>query len=141
MIGNVTTPTREEYKGKQPIYSGTNFAIYRGNATELPEDDNSGDSGNGGSVTLTATKDVGSGNAVYFTGAFDEAENWTKAVRGTWSDGNVWSVNVTGSSFEWKALVGTYDWGETVTISSQSAWQWESDPNNSYPSTTSSKLQ
>ena len=56
MIGNVTTPTREEYKGKQPIYSGTNFAIYRGNATELPEDDNSGDENVAtGDVTLTLT--------------------------------------------------------------------------------------
>ncbi|MBP3450367.1 MAG: hypothetical protein J6K22_07900 [Spirochaetaceae bacterium] len=142
-IGNVSAPTGEGYAGNNPIYSGTNFAIWEKGASGESSggSGDTGDSGNGGSVTLTATKDVGSGNAVYFTGAFDEAENWTKAVRGTWSDGNVWSVNVTGSSFEWKALVGTYDWGETVTISSQSAWQWESDPNNSYPSTTSSKLQ
>lgn len=63
MIGNVTTPTREEYKGKQPIYSGTNFAIYRGNATELPEDDNSGES-----FTLKFTNKDGWGEpyAYYF---------------------------------------------------------------------------
>ncbi|MBE6348901.1 MAG: hypothetical protein E7064_08200, partial [Spirochaetaceae bacterium] len=139
MIGNVTTPTREEYKGKQPIYSGTNFAIYRGNATELPEDDNSGDSGNGGSVTLTATKDVGSGYAVYFTGAFDEAENWTKAVRGTWSDGNVWKATVTiteGQSFDWKALKGSWS-NETIVPITGDGWEWQPGSNNTYPSKTS----
>ena len=143
-IGNVTAATGTGYAGNNPIYSGTNFAIWEknvdGDAT-LGGNGSSGSGGSGGTVSLTATKDVGSGNAVYFTGAFDEAENWTKAVRGTWSDGNVWSVNVTGSSFEWKALIGSYDWGESVIISSQTGWQWESDPNNSYPSTTSSKLQ
>ena len=134
MIGNVTTPTREEYKGKQPIYSGTNFAIYRGNATELPEDDNSSDE-----VTLSATKDVGYGNAVYFTGSFNEGNSWNTAIRGSCTN-NVWTVNVTGSSFEWKALIGSYDWGESVTVKNYSNWSWEADPNNSYPSTTTSKL-
>ena len=134
MIGNVTTPTREEYKGKQPIYSGTNFAIYRGNATELPEDDNSSDE-----VTLSATKDVGYGNAVYFTGSFNEGNSWNTAIKGNCTN-NVWTVNVTGSSFEWKALIGSYEWGESVTVKDYSNWSWEADPNNSYPSTTTSKL-
>ena len=134
MIGNVTTPTREEYKGKQPIYSGTNFAIYRGNATELPEDDNSSDE-----VTLSASKDVGYGNAVYFTGSFNEGNSWNTAIRGSCTN-NVWTVNVTGSSFEWKALIGSYEWGESVTVKNYSNWSWEADPNNSYPSTTTSKL-
>ena len=134
MIGNVTTPTREEYKGKQPIYSGTNFAIYRGNATELPEEDNSSDE-----VTLSATKDVGYGNAVYFTGSFNEGNSWNTAIRGSCTN-NVWTVYVTGSSFEWKALIGSYDWGESVTVKNYSNWSWEADPNNSYPSTTTSKL-
>ena len=142
-IGNVTAATGTGYAGNDPIYSGTNFAIWEkdvdGDAT-LGGNGSSGSSGSGGTVSLTATKDAGYGNAVYFTGSFNEGNSWKTAIRGTCSD-NVWSVNVTGSSFEWKALVGSYDWGETVTISSQSAWQWESDPNNFYPSTTSSKLQ
>jgi hypothetical protein len=78
------------------------------------------------------------GNAVYFTGAFDEAANWTKAVKGTWSAGNVWKVTVTateGQSFDWKALKGT-DGAATVLIEGNS-WEWQPNPNNTYPSKTS----
>ena len=141
-IGNVTAATGTGYAGNNPIYSGTNFAIWEKNVdgdASLPSGGNSGGSGSGGDVTLTANKDAGYGNAVYFTGSFNEGNSWKTAIRGTCSN-NVWSVNVTGSSFEWKALIGSYDWGESVIISSKTGWQWESDPNNSYPSTTTSKI-
>ena len=143
-IGNVTAPTGEGYAGNDPIYSGTNFAIWeKGTSGESSggsgDTGDTGDSGNGGGVTLTANIDAGYGNAVYFTGSFNEGNSWKTAIRGTCSN-NVWSVNVTGSSFEWKALIGSYNWGESVIISSQTGWLWESDPNNSYPSTTTSKI-
>ena len=141
-IGNVTAATGTGYAGNNPIYAGTNFAIWEKNVdgdASLPSGGNSGGSGSGGDVTLTANIDAGYGNAVYFTGSFNEGNSWKTAIRGTCSN-NVWSVNVTGSSFEWKALIGSYDWGESVIISSQTGWQWESNPNNSYPSTTTSKI-
>lgn len=129
--GDAYTPTGTGYTGNYPIYSGTNFAIWqKGNAGVEPVKIK---------VVLSATKDVGSGNAVYFTGAFDEAENWKKAVRGEWSDGNVWKATVTiteGQSFDWKALKGSWS-NETIVPITGGGWEWQPDPNNSYPSKTS----
>ena len=129
--GDAYSPTGEGYDENYPIYSGTNFAIWqKGEKGVEPVKIK---------IELSATKDVGSGNAVYFTGAFDEAENWTKAVRGTWSDGNVWKVTVTateGQSFEWKALKSSWS-DETIVPITGDNWEWQPDPNNSYPSKTS----
>lgn len=129
--GDAYTPTGTGYTGNYPIYSGTNFAIWqKGNAGVEPVKIK---------IELSATKDVGSGNAVYFTGAFDEAANWTKAVKGTWSAGNVWKVTVTateGQSFDWKALKGSWS-NETIVPITGDGWEWQPDPNNSYPSKTS----
>ena len=129
--GDAYTPTGTGYTGNYPIYSGTNFAIW--------QKDNAGVEPVKIKVVLSATKDVGSGNAVYFTGAFDEAENWKKAVRGEWSDGNVWKATVTiteGQSFDWKALKGSWS-NETIVPITGDGWEWQPDPNNSYPSKTS----
>ncbi len=129
--GDAYTPTGTGYTENYPIYSGTNFAIWqKGNAGVEPVKIK---------IELSATKDVGSGNAVYFTGAFDEAENWKKAVRGEWSDGNVWKATVTiteGQSFDWKALKGSWS-NETIVPITGDGWEWQPDPNNSYPSKTS----
>ena len=129
--GDAYTPTGTGYTGNYPIYSGTNFAIWqKGNAGVEPVKIK---------VVLSATKDVGSGNAVYFTGAFDEAENWKKAVRGEWSNGNVWKATVTiteGQSFDWKALKGAWSDKTVVTLTGD-GWEWQPDPNNTYPSKTS----
>lgn len=129
--GDAYTPTGTGYTGNYPIYSGTNFAIWqKGNAGVEPVKIK---------VVLSATKDVGSGNAVYFTGAFDEAENWKKAVRGEWSDGNVWKATVTiteGQSFDWKALKGSWS-NETIVPITGDNWEWQSGSNNTYPTTTS----
>ncbi|MBQ5646260.1 MAG: chitobiase/beta-hexosaminidase C-terminal domain-containing protein, partial [Treponema sp.] len=129
--GDAYTPTGTGYTGNYPIYSGTNFAIWqKGNAGVEPVKIK---------VVLSATKDVGSGNAVYFTGAFDEAENWKKAVRGEWSDGNVWKATVTiteGQSFDWKALKGAWSDKTVVTLTGD-GWEWQPNPNNTYPSKTS----
>ena len=129
--GDAYTPTGTGYTGNYPIYSGTNFAIWqKGNAGVEPVKIK---------VVLSATKNVGSGNAVYFTGAFDEAENWKKAVRGEWSDGNVWKATVTiteGQSFDWKALKGAWSDKTVVTLTGD-GWEWQPDPNNTYPSKTS----
>ena len=128
--GDMWSPTGTGYDGNYPIYSGTNFAIW--------QKDNQGVVPKKITVELSATKDVGSRNAVYFTGAFDEAENWTKAVKGTWTEGNVWKVSVTateGIGFEWKALKGS-DAEDVVTIKGNS-WEWQPDPNNSYPTKSS----
>ncbi len=128
--GDSYTPIGDGYTGNYPIYSGTNFAIW--------QKDNQGVVPKKITVELSATKDVGMGNAVYFTGAFDEAENWTKAVKGTWTEGNVWKVSVTateGIGFEWKALKGS-NAEDVVTIEGNS-WEWQPDPNNSYPTKSS----
>ena len=129
--GDSWSPSGTGYAGNYPIYSGTNFAIWqKGNAGVEPVKVK---------VVLSATKDVGSGNAVYFTGAFDEAENWKKAVRGDWSDGNVWKATVTitkGQSFDWKALKGTWSNGTVVPLEGNT-WEWQPDPNNTYPAKTS----
>lgn len=65
--------------------------------------------------TLSSDLNPGYGKAVYFAGEFDESNNWTVAVRGTYEDGK-WICNVTSDkeTFEYKCLVGDWDAGETV---------------------------
>lgn len=71
---------------------------------------------------LYSNLNPGYGYAVYFTGTFDEGKNWTSAVRGTYNNG--WYADVTASSsFEWKALTGSYDLGEKVTNFSNLTWE------------------
>ena len=67
------------------------------------------------SKTITSDLNPGYGNAVYFTGDFEEGKNWTVAIRGTYEDGQ-WVCNVTSDeeSFEYKALIGSWEEGETV---------------------------
>ena len=61
------------------VYSGTNYSIWTtdsegGTEPVIP----------GSDYRLISTADPGYGQAVYFTGTFDEGENWTKAIRGTY---------------------------------------------------------
>lgn len=132
-IGGSYTPSADGYAGNNPIYGGTNFKIWKKGV-------NGGyTSGGETTVELSVTNDCGSGNAMFFTGTFTEAETWTIAVRGTWSSGNVWKATVTvpsSGTFTWKALKGTYSSTETVAIDGNT-WTWQNDPNNSYPATTS----
>lgn len=132
-IGGSYTPDGDGYAGNNPIYGGTNFKIWKKGVN--------GEYTSGGETTveLSVTNDCGSGNAMFFTGTFTEAETWTIAVRGTWSSGNVWKATVTvpsSGTFMWKALKGTYSSTETVAIDGNT-WTWQNDPNNSYPATTS----
>lgn len=132
-IGGSYTPDGDGYAGNNPIYGGTNFKIWKKGVN--------GEYTSGGETTveLSVTNDCGSGNAMFFTGTFTEAETWTIAVRGTWSSGNVWKATVTvpsSGTFTWKALKGTYSSTETVAIDGNT-WTWQNDPNNSYPATTS----
>ena len=132
-IGGSYTPSADGYAGNNPIYGGTNFKIWKKGVN--------GEYTSGGETTveLSVTNDCGSGNAMFFTGTFTEAEAWTIAVRGTWSSGNVWKATVTvpsSGTFMWKALKGTYSSTETVAIDGNT-WTWQNDPNNSYPATTS----
>lgn len=132
-IGGSYTPSTDGYAGNNPIYGGTNFKIWKKGVN--------GEYTSGGETTveLSVTNDCGSGNAMFFTGTFTEAETWTIAVRGTWSNGNVWKATVTvpsSGTFMWKALKGTYSSTETVAIKGNT-WTWQNDPNNSYPATTS----
>ncbi len=91
-------------------------------------------------VTLSCTSDAGWGRAVFFCGSFTEANNWTKAVRGTCSStGNIWTVTVkvpASGNFEWKPTKGQYDLGELTNQSSVSEWYPGTD-NLKYPNTTS----
>ncbi|MBR6061732.1 MAG: Ig-like domain-containing protein [Spirochaetales bacterium] len=91
-----------------------------------------GGGGGGSSVTLKCTYDTGVGKAIYFVGTFDESNNWSNFIKGTWTSGNVWTVTVTSTSgsFEWKVIKA--DDGNP-----SSNQQWQSGGNNSYPSTTS----
>ena len=132
-IGGSYTPSADGYAGNNPIYGGTNFKIWKKGVN--------GEYTSGGETTveLSVTNDCKSGNAMFFTGTFTEAEAWTIAVRGTWSSGNVWKATVTvpsSGTFMWKALKGTYSSSETVAIKGNT-WTWQNDPNNSYPETTS----
>ena len=132
-IGGSYTPSADGYAGNNPIYGGTNFKIWKKGVN--------GEYTSGGETTveLSVTNNCGSGNAMFFTGTFTEAEAWTIAVRGTWSSGNVWKATVTvpsSGTFMWKALKGTYSSTETVAINGNT-WTWQNNPNNSYPATTS----
>ena len=57
-------------------------------------------SGNSASVKISSNLNPGYGQAVYFTGNFDEGNSWTTAVRGSYDNG--WYLNVHSSGdFEW----------------------------------------
>jgi glycogen operon protein len=71
-------------------------------------------------VTLRMTKDVGPGNAIYFTGSFVEGEGWSKAIQGDYDSANgSWFLEVTppsGGEFIWKTLKGSWVApGESIT--------------------------
>lgn len=69
-----------------------------------------------GSATIYSDLNPGYGYAVYFAGTF--SNDWGTAYRGTYSENNGWHLNLaTEESFEWKALTGSYDLGEEVSIS------------------------
>ena len=91
-------------------------------------------------VTLSCTKDAGYRNAVFFCGSFKEGKNWTKAVRGTWSTGNVWKATVTvpdSGAFEWKPLVGKYNSSEIIDKDNIENQSWLGGDNLKYPGSTS----
>ena len=122
--GDSYTPSGEGYAGNNPIYAGTNFAIWEKGVN------GSGSTGGGGTepgetVTLSVNCDVGNGNAIFFTGSFTGANEWKTALRGTWNEGNVWTCTVPAGDFKWKCLKGSYDLGESVTIEG-SGLVWES---------------
>ncbi|ULQ60609.1 hypothetical protein K7I13_04835 [Brucepastera parasyntrophica] len=131
------SPTGDGYTGNNPVYSGNDFAIW----VKGEDGDDNGGGDNPTTVTLKMTKDVGFGNALYFTGSYNEGSNWTVATRGTYDDAGYWHVTVTppsGGNFEWKVLKGTYDLGTSVN-SPFSGMTWESgttnhDQSNLHPS-------
>ena len=59
------------------------------------------------------------GYAVYFTGTFDGANNWRRAVRGEFTNGGWFYTFDTDNieKIEYKALIGPYDLGEAVEYS------------------------
>ena len=90
-------------------------------------------------VTLSATFDTGPGSAIYFVGSFEEScsngEGWKKAIKGTWTTGNVWKLTVTipdSGSFAWKVLKESDGASE---ITSFNGWMQGNDLQ--YPGTTS----
>ena len=131
VIGNGYPPSGEGYEGNNPIYAGTNFAIWEKGVN------GSGSTGGGGTepgetVTLSVNCDVSNGNAIFFTGSFTGANEWKTALRGTWNEGNVWTCTVPAGDFDWKCLKGSYGLGESVTIEG-SELVWEEGAN--HPST------
>lgn len=128
VIGNGYTPSGEGYEGNNPIYAGTNFAIWEKGVNGT---DSIGGGGTepGETVTLSVNCNVGDGNAIFFTGSFTGANEWKTALRGTWNEGNVWTCTVPAGSFEWKCLKGSYGLGESVTIEG-SELVWESGDNH-----------
>jgi hypothetical protein len=60
-------------------------------------------------ITLRMTKDVGSGNSVFFTGSVAGLTNWGTGLQGTWTTGNTWTKTITnpGVAFTWKVMKGT----------------------------------
>ena len=65
--------------------------------------------------TISSDLNPGYGKAVFFSGDFNEGKDWTVAIRGEYEDGK-WTCNVTSNNetFEYKALIGDWDAGETV---------------------------
>jgi predicted alpha/beta superfamily hydrolase len=63
-----------------------------------------------GSITLRMLKDVGYGNALFFTGNQASLTSWGTGVQGTWSTGSYWSVTLPnpGTQLEFKVRKGTY---------------------------------
>lgn len=131
VIGNGYTPSGEGYAENNPIYAGTNFAIWE---KGVNGSDSTGGGGTepGETVTLSVNCNVGNGNAIFFTGSFTGANEWKTALRGTWNEGNVWTCTVPAGSFEWKCLKGSYDLGESVIIDGNGL-VWEEGAN--HPST------
>lgn len=93
-------------------------------------------------VILTVEMNVGEGNAIFFAGSFNESiidngstgnPGWQKAIRGTYNDGNKWTVPVTmqegKASFNWKPLVGPYNKGDTVDNINNSGLKWKNGDN------------
>ena len=145
------TPSDSSYSC---VYSGTNFAVWSNLSSSSSETttDSSDSSSSSDTTETTDTTDTttsteatyrlistvspGYGYAVYFTGSFNEASNWTVAVRGTYSsDVGGWYVDVTGSDFEWKYMTGLYSLGETVSTST-SGLTWQSGSNSTVSDAT-----
>lgn len=60
-----------------------------------------------GTITLKMTKDVGSGNTLFFTGNVPALSNWGGGVAGKWTTGNVWEVTIPNpGNFSWKVRKG-----------------------------------
>lgn len=83
--------------------SGTNYAVWTAGGT----------GGGTGDVTFTLRmlKDVGAGNAIFFTGNHAALTNWGTGVQGTWNTGNYWTRSITvpaGTTIEWKVRRGPY---------------------------------
>jgi hypothetical protein len=66
------------------------------------------DWGSGGiGITLRMTKDVGIGNAIFFSGSCAALTSWGTGVQGTWTTGNTWEVMIADpGAFEWKVRKG-----------------------------------
>ena len=129
--GDSYTPSGVGYAGNNPIYAGTNFAIWE-KGVDGSDSIGGGGTEPGETVTLSVNCDVGNGNAIFFTGSFTGANEWKTALRGTWNEGNVWTCTVPAGDFVWKCLKGSYDLGESVTIEG-SELVWEEGAN--HPST------
>ena len=79
-------------------------------------------------VRITSDLNPGYGKAVYFTGSFNEGNEWATAIRGSYDNG--WYADVNSSSdFEWKALTGDYSLGSVVTDFYALTWE---DGDNHY---------
>lgn len=64
---------------------------------------------------ISSDLNPGYGKAVYFTGTFEEGEDWTRALRGTYRDGKwTYRLRTSKTRFEYKALIGDWDEGEAV---------------------------
>lgn len=124
VIGNGYIPSGEGYAENNPIYAGTNFAIWE-KGVDGTDSIGGGSTEPGETVTLSVNYDVGNGNAIFFTGSFTGANEWKTALRGTWNEGNVWTCTVPAGDFKWKCLKGSYGLVESVTIEG-SGLVWES---------------
>ena len=72
-------------------------------------------------VTLTATYTCAAGEALYFTGTFDEANNNATAFKGTLTGTNTWTFDTYGfEKMTWKVLKGKDSVGDKVTIAGSS---------------------
>jgi len=91
--------------------SGTNYAVWTGSGSSSSSSSSSSSGGSNVTITLRMLKDVGQGNAIFYSGDNATLTNWGTGAQATWTTGNYWTYTLTvasGTTINFKARLGTY---------------------------------